>query len=276
MRRASSPGPCRARLHSHLTMLDLNQAAGIKVVEVPYKGCRNHSRLVERPDRLRPHHPVIRSRRPGAHHRPLRPCAESRHSGCADREGAGLSRDRHQLRRRLPEGDAGRCARPSGDRLQGGRRDPPLYRADAESASQPQPVLFPVPISRPIFAPTLRQGEVAQHPRYQVTRFQSPSFLLPPGAAPGMYRPLTDRRPIMTGPCPPKESSRRSPCPFRRLVWSMRNRAPEELSLLWRIHVLSYLMVRRINADPRLHSGLSLVGLARDADAGPCARHVRQ
>ncbi|OYY13387.1 MAG: hypothetical protein B7Y70_02345 [Rhizobiales bacterium 35-68-8] len=33
----------------------------------------------------------------------------------------------------------------------------------------------------------------------------------------------------------------------------------EELSLLWRIHVLSYLMVRRINADPRLHSGLSVV-----------------
>ncbi|MBA4789705.1 MAG: MarR family winged helix-turn-helix transcriptional regulator [Pseudomonadota bacterium] len=33
-----------------------------------------------------------------------------------------------------------------------------------------------------------------------------------------------------------------------------------ELSLLWRIHVLSYLMVRKVNADPTLHSGLSLVG----------------
>lgn len=32
-----------------------------------------------------------------------------------------------------------------------------------------------------------------------------------------------------------------------------------ELSLLWRIHVLSYLMVRRVHADPTLHSGLSLV-----------------
>lgn len=32
-----------------------------------------------------------------------------------------------------------------------------------------------------------------------------------------------------------------------------------ELSLLWRIHVLSYLMVRKVNADPSLHSGLSLV-----------------
>ncbi|WP_127088695.1 MarR family winged helix-turn-helix transcriptional regulator [Aquabacter cavernae] len=33
-----------------------------------------------------------------------------------------------------------------------------------------------------------------------------------------------------------------------------------QLSLLWRIHVLSYLMVRKVNADPSLHSGLSLVG----------------
>ncbi|TCT06663.1 MarR family winged helix-turn-helix transcriptional regulator [Aquabacter spiritensis] len=32
-----------------------------------------------------------------------------------------------------------------------------------------------------------------------------------------------------------------------------------ELSLLWRIHVLSSLMVRRVQADPSLHSGLSLV-----------------
>lgn len=32
-----------------------------------------------------------------------------------------------------------------------------------------------------------------------------------------------------------------------------------ELSLLWRIHVLSYLMVRKVNADPTLHSGLSMV-----------------
>ncbi|MEW6257965.1 MAG: MarR family winged helix-turn-helix transcriptional regulator [Pseudomonadota bacterium] len=32
-----------------------------------------------------------------------------------------------------------------------------------------------------------------------------------------------------------------------------------ELALLWRIHVLSYLMVRKVNADPTLHSGLSMV-----------------
>jgi hypothetical protein len=32
-----------------------------------------------------------------------------------------------------------------------------------------------------------------------------------------------------------------------------------ELGLLWRIHVLSYLMIRRVQADPSLHSGLSLI-----------------
>lgn len=33
----------------------------------------------------------------------------------------------------------------------------------------------------------------------------------------------------------------------------------DKLSLLWRVHALSYVMTRRPRADPALHSGLSLV-----------------